>query len=120
MAGLVPARPGIVLTTLDSGRELFAFENLSCARTMSSYFGIVASANFGTMCTILYPPALSCRSSSGIASAVAGLKSCISRMPLPFFASLVIADLITASGLLSLKSVVSMSAEKVEILRVPR
>jgi hypothetical protein len=43
----------IVLTTLDSGRVLLLAENLSCALTMSSYFGSVVIESFGTMCTIL-------------------------------------------------------------------
>jgi hypothetical protein len=43
----------MVLTTLDSGRVLLLAENLSCARTMSSYFKIVVTGCFGTMCTTL-------------------------------------------------------------------
>jgi len=43
----------IVLTTLDSGRVLLLVEYLSCALTMSSYFGSVVIESFGTMCTIL-------------------------------------------------------------------
>jgi hypothetical protein len=42
-----------VLTTLDSGRVLLVAENLSWARTMSSYFASVVTGAFGTMCTSL-------------------------------------------------------------------
>ena len=43
----------IVLMTLFSGRVLLLDENLSSALTMSSYFGIVVTANFGTKPTTL-------------------------------------------------------------------
>ncbi len=43
----------IVLTTLDSGRVLLVAEYLSCARTMSSYFEMVVTGCFGTICTTL-------------------------------------------------------------------
>ena len=49
----------MVLTTLDSDRALLLVEYLSCARTISSYFASVVTGSFGTICTILYPPALS-------------------------------------------------------------
>ena len=55
-------------------------------------------------CTILKPLALSCCSSVGSATAVECWKSCIRTMPLPRFSSLVITDVITLSGFLSLKS----------------
>jgi hypothetical protein len=42
-----------VLTTLDSGRVLLIAENLSWARTMSSYFATVVTGSLGTMCTSL-------------------------------------------------------------------
>ena len=45
----LPVYSLIVLTTLDSGRVLLLDENLSCARTMSSYFAIVVTGCFGTM-----------------------------------------------------------------------
>ncbi len=43
----------IVWKTLESGRVLLLDENLSCALTMSSYFGIVVTANLGTTPTTL-------------------------------------------------------------------
>ena len=78
----------------------------------ASYCGSDITGFFALRCTILKPLALSCCSSVGSASAVECWKSCIRTMPLPRFSSLVITDVITLSGFLSLKSKESTSIEK--------
>jgi len=65
----VPLYSPIVRMTLFSGRVLLD-DSRFWLLTIWSYCGIVVNSPFGTMCTILYPPALSWCKISGNASAV--------------------------------------------------
>ena len=110
----------MVLTTLDSGRVLLLDENLSCARTISSYFASVFTGVLRHHVHDLEAAGFELAQQFRHRFRGRCWKSCIRMMPLPFFVSLVITDLITWSGLCILKSKESMSVEKVAMLRVPR
>jgi hypothetical protein len=89
----------IVLTTLDSGRVLLRSRTCPARGPCRRISAIVVSGKLRHHVHDLVAAGLKLAQQFRHRFRVAGLKSCISRMPLPFFASLVITDLITASGL---------------------